>query len=144
MKHVDRVLEAHRVNSTVCVTRLGRYDFEHGAAAETLQSLYARIFLAPLSGIKGLPNIAPRGRWKSPGIPSGRSYPPNRLRLPFHLYYYTFICIFCQQVSMRNRSSAERGVQTFLDLPLNQRPGFHSLRTLRHIEENSPFLPLKN
>jgi len=105
MKHVDRVLEAHRVNSAVCVARVGRYDFQHGPAAETLQSLYGRVFFAPLSGIKGLPNIAPGGRWKGPEIPLGRSYPPNRLRLPFHLYHYTFMCIFSQQVSMSNPSS---------------------------------------
>jgi hypothetical protein len=71
MKHVDRILESHGVNSTLCVARVGRYDFEHGPAAEPLQSLYARIFLAPLSGIEGLPNVAPRGRWESPEIPSG-------------------------------------------------------------------------
>jgi hypothetical protein len=123
MKHVDRVLEAHRVNSSVCVARVGRCDFEHGPAAETLHSLYARVFFAPLSGIKRLPNVAPRGGWKSPEIPSGRSYPLNRLRFPFHLYHYTFMCIFCQQVSMSNPSCVERGDQAFSKLSLNPRPG---------------------
>ena len=66
MKHVNRILEAHRVNSSVCVARVGRYDFEDGPAGETWQGLYARVFLAPLIGIKGLPNLAPSGRWKSP------------------------------------------------------------------------------
>jgi hypothetical protein len=66
MKNVNRILEAHCVNSPVCVARVGRYDFEDGPATETLQSLYARVFFAPLSGIKSLPNVAPRGRWKSP------------------------------------------------------------------------------
>ena len=71
MKHVDRVLEAHRVDSTVAVARVGCYDFEDGPAAEPLQSLDAWVFFAPLSGIKGLPNIAAHGRWKAPEIPSG-------------------------------------------------------------------------
>jgi hypothetical protein len=62
-----------------------------------------------LSGIKSLPNMASHGRWETPEIPSGRPYPPNRLRLPFHLYHYTFICIFLQQISISNPSSVERG-----------------------------------
>jgi hypothetical protein len=35
-----------------------------------LQSLYARVFFAPLGSIKGLPNIAPHGGRKSPEVPS--------------------------------------------------------------------------
>jgi hypothetical protein len=71
MKHVDRVLEAHRLDSTVAVARVGCNDFENGPAAEPLQSLDARVFFAPLSGIKGLSNMAAHGRWKAPEIPSG-------------------------------------------------------------------------
>ena len=94
MKHVDRALEAHRVDSTVWVARVGRNDFEDGPAAEPLQGLYARVFFTPLSGIKSLPNIASHGRWEAPEIPSGRPYPPNGLRLPFPfipVYVYEYI-----------------------------------------------------
>ena len=100
MKNVDCLLEAHGVSSTVCVARVGRYDFENGPATETLQSLYARGFFTPWGGIKSLPNSTPHGGWESPEISSGRSYPPNRLQLTFRLYHYTFICMFCLQVSM--------------------------------------------
>ena len=98
MKHVDRVLEAHRVDSTVCVTRVGRYDFEDGPTAEPLQSFYARVFFTPLSGIKGLSDIPSHRCWEAPEIPPGGPYPPDRLQLAFHLYHYTFMCIFCQEV----------------------------------------------
>ena len=84
----------------VCVARVGRYDFEDRPAPETLQSLYARVFFTPLSGIKGLPNITSHGGWKGPEIPSGRSYPPDKLQLAFHLYHYTFMCMSCQPVLM--------------------------------------------
>src|SRR3972149_3794980 len=105
MKHVNRVLEAHRVDRTVCVARVEGYDFEDGPATETLQSLYARVFFAPLSRIKGLPNIAPHGRWKGPEIPSRRSYPPNGLQLALQLYHNTFIRMFCQQLSVSHAPS---------------------------------------